>query len=470
MAPPYRQTSHEGISHRTFESLGQDWEQIATPSLAPRYPFKVYLPRSTEDIVTAVREARQLGQPVVVRGSGHSSNDLVVREHGVVLSTAYLDRLLSVDAEQLTATLQAGAITAELDERLGRVGLGLPVMGDHNDITAGGFASAGGIGPASHRVGTFIDNVVALEYVDWEGQLHRLHRDTDAQEMLRVLGGTGQHGVLATLTVRLVRIDKEATLLRHGRQRPGRVEDFLAQSAREMVDPANVLQRCLWMDTPMRGRLRTFGRVYAYRPARHTPWARLQTRVAWRYLYTLGTWAGRLPKLLDTAVKALGFLGMVASPRYGTFRQVERFTDRILDYTVGDPSRFFIALVPMESYAALFQAWYRLARDYRERHGCFTSVGLYTKGIQSPWLNGGDGRYFCELTLFIGFSRQGLSPELLERFVSELDELCLAYGSFRYMHTRTVKDPARRRRLDPNTRYVERTPALPAPAPQLEAP
>jgi ribosomal protein S28E/S33 len=470
MAPPYRYTSHEGLSHGALESLGHDWEKVATPTLAPRYPFKVYLPRSTEDIVAAVREARRLGQRVVVRGSGHSSNDLVVREHGVLLSTAYLTGLVSVDAQALTATLQAGAITAEVDERLGRVGLGLPVMGDHNDITAGGFASAGGIGPASHRVGTFIDNVVALDYVDWEGEVHRLRRETDAAEMLRVLGGTGQHGVLATLTLRLVRIDKEATLLRHRRQRPGRVEDFLAQSAREMVDPANVLQRCLWMDTALLGRQRTFGRVYAYGPARRTPWALLRSRVAWRYLYTLGEWAGRLPKLLDTAVKALGFLGMKASPRYGTFRQVERFTDRILDYSVGDPSRFFIALVPMASYPALFQAWYRLARDYRERHGCFTALGLYTKGIQSPWLNGGDGRFYCELTLYTGFSRQGLSPELLERFVSELDEQCLASGAFRYMHTRTVKDSERRRRLDPNTRYAARAPAQPAPEPQPEAP
>lgn len=470
MAPPYRYTSHEGIFHNTFQSLGKDWEQVAVPSLAPRYPFKVYLPQSTEDIVAAVQEARRLGQPLVVRGSGHSSNDLVVREHGAILCTAFLNRLLNVDAEKLTATVQSGAITADVDESLGRVGLGLPVLGDHNDITAGGFASAGGIGPASHRVGTFIDNVVALDYVDWEGRLHSLRVETDRDEMLRVLGGTGQHGVLATLTVRLVRIDKAATLLSHRRQRPRDVDAFRAVSATEMVDPTNVLQRCLWMDTKLLGRQRTFGRVYAYRPARKTAWTQLQASVAWRYLYFLGDWAGRLPKLLDTAVKALGFLGMIASPRYGAFRQVERFTDRILDYTVGDPSRFFIALVPMESYPALFDEWYRLAREYRSHHGCFTSVGLYTKGIHSPWLNGGDGRFYCELTLFVGFSRLGLPPELLERFVSELDDRCLAHGAFRYMHTRTVKDPERRRLLDPNTRYVARAAALPAPEPQPEAP
>ena len=35
----------------------------------------------------------------------------------------------------------------------------------------GGFASVGGISGASHRHGLFADNVVALELVDWDGNV-----------------------------------------------------------------------------------------------------------------------------------------------------------------------------------------------------------------------------------------------------------------------------------------------------------
>ena len=35
----------------------------------------------------------------------------------------------------------------------------------------GGFASVGGISPGSHRFGMFIDNVLEIEFVDWDGNV-----------------------------------------------------------------------------------------------------------------------------------------------------------------------------------------------------------------------------------------------------------------------------------------------------------
>jgi len=34
-----------------------------------------------------------------------------------------------------------------------------------------------------------------------------------------------------------------------------------------------------------------------------------------------------------------------------------------------------------------------------------------------------------------------------------MDDLCIEHGAFRYMHTKTVKDPQRRRLIDPNAAY-----------------
>src|SRR6266481_9186992 len=72
-----RYTSHEGIVHNNINELGYDCEQVGDPAIEPRYPSKVYLPQTTEDIVAAVKEVNALGQKLTVRGSGHSSNDLV---------------------------------------------------------------------------------------------------------------------------------------------------------------------------------------------------------------------------------------------------------------------------------------------------------------------------------------------------------------------------------------------------------
>ena len=164
--------SHEAFSHDSIEHLSYDWSRVGNPDIAPKPPFKVYLPRNTDDVVRAVMETNQLGQRLRVRSKGHSSNDLVLEEGGAILLTQTMDGIISVDADNLTATVQGGAISAIVDDHLAPMGLGLPIIGDHRDITVGGFLSVGGISPASHRFGMFIDNVLelVLRRLGWQRQ------------------------------------------------------------------------------------------------------------------------------------------------------------------------------------------------------------------------------------------------------------------------------------------------------------
>ena len=191
----YRPTSHETFSHGDLDSLGYDWGRIADPHVAPRHPLKVYLPETTDEVVAVVREAKLLDQRLIVRSKGHSSNDLVLGDRSrPVLCTEHLNRVLEVTRDGTTVNVQAGAVLAEVDRYLWRLAYGLPVIGDHNHITAGGFASVGGVSPASHRYGMFVDNVAALEYVDWNGRLVSCSPEQDSDRFYRVLAGTGQDG------------------------------------------------------------------------------------------------------------------------------------------------------------------------------------------------------------------------------------------------------------------------------------
>src|SRR5579883_154907 len=113
-----RITSHETFTHDSIDSLGYDWERIANPSIAPKYPLKIYLPRTTEDIVKIVKDARTLGEKLTVRSKGHSSNDLVLSDGGAVLVTEKLNSVVALNEEEMTVTVQAGAISAEVDDWL----------------------------------------------------------------------------------------------------------------------------------------------------------------------------------------------------------------------------------------------------------------------------------------------------------------------------------------------------------------
>src|SRR5207248_10928959 len=79
--------SHERFVHDSIDSLGYDWSRVADPHAQPRYPLRVYLPQTTEDVVRIVQEARSLGLDLTIRAHGHSSNDLVVRDGGSILLT-----------------------------------------------------------------------------------------------------------------------------------------------------------------------------------------------------------------------------------------------------------------------------------------------------------------------------------------------------------------------------------------------
>ncbi|MEZ5910565.1 MAG: FAD-binding oxidoreductase [Hyphomicrobiaceae bacterium] len=445
------------LPHDSILSLGYDWSRVGDPAVRPKYPAKVYLPRSIEDIAAAVRETRQFGQTLRIRGSGHSSNDLVVEDGGAILWTKLFNALVDVDLADATVTVQAGAMLAGVDEMLGELGYGLPVLGDHQHLTAGGFASVGGVSPASHREGMFVDNVLAVEIVGWDGAVRRLARGTDALELNRILGGMGRHGIIATLTLRIVAIDKRTTVVRNRRHITFDMAKFIERSRANIESDDDVLyQHAIWDERTVLGQTVTFGQCSAYTPTRQSVWKRLRERVAFGGLHALRNLAGRLPAGLGRVANTLSGLGFLLPPRFATARNIESFTEKVVDHTVGDPVRFYAALAPMSTYGALFRELHAIATRYRDEHGCLTSISLYVVGLRSPWLAADERERHCDLLLYLGVVPEAMTSARVDALAREVDAACIRHGAFRYMHSRTSSDPAIRARIDPNARHEAR--------------
>lgn len=454
MPQRYPSLGHQAFRHDTLSSLGYDWERVGDPEAAPRWPFKVYLPRDTEDVVRAVREAGELGQRLTVRAHGHSSNGLVTAEGGAVLLTELMDQLVEIDERNQRCTMSSGAVLSEVDARLAEHGLGLAVIGDHADLTAGGFASVGGISPASHRYGLFIDTVVELEYVDWDGVVHRCGRSAQRDRFLRVLGGTGRHGVITTLTVEVVRIDKRRTVLRNDRFITTELDEFLAHSAALVRDPGDALfERGLWVDLPVGDGVR-LGQFSAYRPTTPHPVKSLRNRAAYAGQRLLGYSSAKLPPPLGKIMKYFAVAATMRPPSFASTQNIERFADRLLDATVGDPTRMLIVLAPAARYEQVARELIELCLAQRQTSRAVTVVSLYVKAIRSAYLSGGaDGERHAELTLYLGVDPVRMTDEVLDGLVRGIDDVAIEHGAFRYMHTRTSGEQARRRRVDPNTMY-----------------
>jgi len=451
-------TSHETFTHDSIDSLGYDWSRISGTGIEPKHPLKVYLPQTTEDVSKMIRDANSIGERLWVRGSGHSSNDLVLVDHGSILLTQNMHQIVDLDEEGLTATAQSGTITAKIDDHLAHHGLGLPVIGDHNDISLGGFISVGGISPASFRYGMFIDTVDWIEYVDWDGNVVECSPTDKPEHFWRILGGTGRYGVITTVRTRVIRADKYGTVLRNDEKRYFNLDKFITDSARALRNPGDaVLQRGVMIDFPGRnGKSRMLGQLSNYRETSQRLPKRLRNRAAYGYLHGIGYAAGRLPTRIDRVLKYIGTVGVVFSPKYASMKNVEFFADKILDATVGDPTRMLIVIGPLEHYESLFHKVHGHITDFRERTKALTFISNYAIAIRSNYLaQNRPSNEFCALAFLCGTRDDGLSDGQLEELVNGIDDICIEHDSFRYVHTRMSHDAGRRDQVDPNAYYAQ---------------
>lgn len=450
--------SHEKFSHDSIDHLGYDWERVGDPNIKPKHPFKVYIPRSTEDVVEAVQEVKKLGQTLTVRSKGHSSNDLVLAEHGAILLMQGMDKIIEVDEKNLTATVQGGAISALVDDHLAPMGLGLPVIGDHKDITVGGFASVGGISPGSHRFGMFIDNVLAIEWVDWDGNVSWCSREENPDDFYNLLAGLGRYGVMTQLKLRLIRIDKYRTIWFNDQTHYRTMDDFIAGTKPIIEEPGDaMMERGVWADFSLPGGKNfRIGQFSVYKETDQTAVNKVRNNVSYGVLHGMGLAAGNLPDKLDRVLKYVSITGVLASPKYASIKNIEFFTDKILDSTVGDPTRMLIVLGPLDRYEQLFRSLWGLMERYRTDYDCFKFISVYVKSIRSDYLARDGYNRFCELMFYVGTKPENMTPELLDRLVEEFDDIVIENNGYKYMHSRTTKDPEKRAKLDPNLRHAER--------------
>jgi hypothetical protein len=233
------------------------------------------------------------------------------------------------------------------------------------------------------------------------------------------------------------------------------MDQFIAATQQLIADPGDCLfERGVWVDYPIGSFKLRLGQFSSYYPTAQNFYTRLRRSIAYGYLHTLGYWAGRLPTWLDIVVKFLGMIGIILSPRYGFIKDIESFTDRVLDSSVGDPTRMLIVLAPVDSYSELFRRMHEYCAEVRDNAGAITFISFYVKAIDSPYLSAqsGSGR-FAELMLYVGVNSKKMTGTVLDDLVSKLDDLCIAHRGLRYMHSKTSKDPQRLARIDPNNLY-----------------
>jgi FAD/FMN-containing dehydrogenase/Fe-S oxidoreductase len=127
-------------------------------------PVGVLVPRTHEDVRTAVDVCRQLGVPLLARGGGSSQCGQTVGAALVIDHSKFLNGIVAFDREAMTVTVEPGIVLDALNAWLKPHGVWFPVdVSTSAQATIGGMAGNNSCGSRSIFYGNMVHNVVAAD-------------------------------------------------------------------------------------------------------------------------------------------------------------------------------------------------------------------------------------------------------------------------------------------------------------------
>jgi glycolate oxidase len=182
-------------------------------SIEKSQPDAVVFPSTTQQVSQIVKLANKYDVPIVGRGAGTGlSGGAIPRAGGILLVFARMNRVLSVDYENLRATVQPGLVNAELTRAVEHAGLYFaPDPSSQKSCTIGGNVAENSGGPHTLAYGVTTNHVTALELVLPDGEILRIGNSQGDPLGYDLCGlFVGSEGTLALVTEITVRLCRKA--------------------------------------------------------------------------------------------------------------------------------------------------------------------------------------------------------------------------------------------------------------------
>ncbi len=199
------------VSFRRTERrlYGHDIAEIPSlikPLIGDTTPDAVVQPQSEADLMELVRWAGENRVPLTPRGKATSGyGGAIPMKKGVVVDFYRMNKVIRIDPNAKTATVQAGMVWEKLDKELAKHGLTLRLYPtSYPSSTVGGWLAQGGAGIGSYESGWFRNNVVSARVVTADGSV----KEFSGPELDVIADAEGITGLISEVTLRVQSLEK----------------------------------------------------------------------------------------------------------------------------------------------------------------------------------------------------------------------------------------------------------------------
>lgn len=202
--PPFEKQDYEFFNQQYATSTYQQEHNMN--------PFLIVQPKDDEDIIKAVKWAKDNKVAIAVKSGGHQysgASSTGGKNIQIDLSNTYKDmKVMEADGvPEDRALVYAGASNRlqEFNDYLGYNGLFIP-HGQCAYVCIGGHGQTGGYGQLGRSFGLFGDHIIDIRLIDHNGSIQNVTKKNDADLFYAILGGSpGNFGIVTHYTVEVYR-------------------------------------------------------------------------------------------------------------------------------------------------------------------------------------------------------------------------------------------------------------------------